>query len=371
MPSPDEITIALLGDAMLGRGIDQILPHPSDPQLYERYVRSAKDYVALAQRVGGAIEAPIGFDDLWGDAIAELGRQAVALRIMNLETSITTSQTPAAKDVLYRMHPANAGCLQALAVDCCVLSNNHVLDWGREGLRETVRTLDAAGITHAGAGNDASEAAAPAILAVAPSMRVLVFGYGLTDSGIPEHWRARANTPGIELLEPSARTVARIAQRVREQRQPGDVLVASLHWGGNWGYRIEPWQRELAHALIDDAGFDLVHGHSSHHAKGIEIHRDRLILYGCGDFINDYEGIHGYAAYRGDLAVAYLARCRVADGALMALTLRPYRIRRLRLQRAGAADREALRSILDRQSTPLGTRVTFDAGGELIAHASS
>lgn len=366
-----EITIALVGDAMLGRGIDQILPHPSDPRLYERYVRSAKDYVALAQRVGGSIEAPVGFDDLWGDAICELGKQVAALRIVNLETSITTSATPAAKDVLYRMHPANARCLQALAVDCCVLANNHVLDWGREGLRETLRALDAAGIAHAGAGIDACEAAAPAILPVAPAIRVLVFGFGLISSGIPEHWRARSDMPGIELLEPPATALARIAQRVREHRRPGDLVIASLHWGGNWGYRIDPPQRELAHALIDDAGVDLVHGHSSHHAKGIEIYRDRLILYGCGDFINDYEGIHGYDAYRGDLAVAYLARCRVSDGALVKLTLRPYRIRRLRLQRARTVDREALQAILDRESAPLGTRVTIDASGDLIARASS
>ncbi len=367
---PDEVTLALMGDAMLGRGIDQILPHPSDPQLYERFVGSAKDYVALARRVNGAIGEPVGVDEIWGEAIAELGKPAAALRIVNLETSITTSATPAAKDVLYRMHPANARCLQALGVDCCVLANNHVLDWGRAGLRETLRTLDAAGIAHAGAGADAREAAAPAILPLAPAARVLVYGFGLANSGIPDHWRARHDRAGIQGLEPSPAALASIARRMRAHRRPGDLVVASLHWGGNWGYRIEPAQRELAHALIDVAGFDLVHGHSSHHAKGIEIHRGRLILYGCGDFINDYEGLSGYGAYRGDLAVAYLARCRVADGALQSLTLRPYRIRRMRLQRVDAADRAALQSILDRESAPLGTRVILHADGELAAHAA-
>ncbi len=363
-----EVTIALMGDAMLGRGIDQILPHPSAPQLYERFVRSAKDYVALASRVNGMIGEPLAVDEIWGDAIIDLGK--AALRIVNLETSITTCATPAAKDVLYRMHPANAACLQALGVDCCVLANNHMLDWGRSGLRETLRTLDAAGIAHAGAGLNAHESAAPAILPLAPAARVLVYGFGVASSGIPEHWRAGHNRAGVDLLDPSPAALARLAQRVRAQRLPGDLAIASLHWGGNWGYEIEPAQRDLAHALVDVAGFDLVHGHSSHHAKGIEIYRDRLILHGCGDFINDYEGLRGYTAYRGDLAVAYLARCRIADGALLGLTLRVYRIRRLRLERANATDIAALQSILDRESKPLGTRVLIEGDGALTAHAS-
>jgi poly-gamma-glutamate capsule biosynthesis protein CapA/YwtB (metallophosphatase superfamily) len=59
--------------------------------------------------------------------------------------------------------------------------------------------------------------------------------------------------------------------------------------------------RQFAHALIDEAGFDLVHGHSSHHPKAIEVHHGRIILYGCGDFITDYEGIKGYESFRDDL----------------------------------------------------------------------
>ena len=367
---PEEVTIAWMGDAMLGRGVDQILPHPSDPVLYERLAGSAKDYLRLAQRASGSFATPVGLGYIWGDAIADLATPVAALRIVNLETSITTSATPAAKDVLYRMHPANAACLRELPVDCCVLANNHVLDWGRAGLRETLRSLDALGIAHAGAGRSACEAAAPAILPIAPTARVLVYGYGLASSGIPEPWRARHARAGIQRLEPSTAALERIARRVRAQRLPGDLVVASVHWGGNWGYPIEPEQRELAHALIDVAGFDLVHGHSSHHAKGIEIHRGRLILHGCGDFINDYEGLGGRTDCRADLAVAYLARCRLADGTLSALTLFPYRIRRMRLQRADGAEREALRSILDRESAPLGTHVGIGADGQLTAYPS-
>lgn len=73
-------------------------------------------------------------------------------------------------------------------------------------------------------------------------------------------------------------------------RRPGDRVVLSLHWCGNWGYEIAREHRDFAHAVIDEAGIDLLHGHSSHHPMGIELYHGKAILYGCGDFLNDYEG---------------------------------------------------------------------------------
>jgi poly-gamma-glutamate synthesis protein (capsule biosynthesis protein) len=75
------------------------------------------------------------------------------------------------------MHPRNIDCITGARIDCCCLANNHVLDWGYDGLAETLRTLDAAGIAHTGAGRDAAEAAAPAVLDVPGKGRVLVFSY--------------------------------------------------------------------------------------------------------------------------------------------------------------------------------------------------
>src|SRR5512143_3888726 len=140
-------TLFLTGDVMTGRGIDQVLPTPSDPQLYESYVTDAREYVKLAERAHGEIRKPVSFDYIWGDALAELDRAAPDARIVNLETSVTTSPGPwPAKGINYRMHPANVGCLTAPRLDCCTLANNHVLDWGYAGLDETLRTLRAAGI---------------------------------------------------------------------------------------------------------------------------------------------------------------------------------------------------------------------------------
>ncbi|MBW8267942.1 CapA family protein [Caldovatus aquaticus] len=364
----DTITLALTGDVMLGRGVDQILPHPSEPTLHEPHVRSALTYVALAERANGPIPRPVGFAYVWGDAL-ETMRQADA-RIVNLETSVTTSEAFEPKGINYRMHPDNVGCLRAAGIECCVLANNHVLDWGVAGLLETLETLERAGVHTAGAGRDLAQAAAPAAIALAPagSGRLLVFAYGSPTSGIPPDWAAGPGRPGVHLLRDlSDATVARIAEAVRAARRPGDIAIASIHWGPNWGYDIPPAFRRFAHALLDQAGFALVHGHSSHHAQGLEIHRNRLILYGAGDFLNDYEGIGGYEEFRGDLAVLYLPRLSRATGELLGLTLAPFRIGRMRLNRPAADDVRWLAERLDRESRRFGVRVRAEGGhGHLL-----
>jgi len=301
----EALTVFLCGDVMLGRGIDQALPHSNAPRLYEDYVKDARGYIALAENANGPFRRPLGFGDVWGDALAELERVAPHVRLINLETSVTTREEPYPdKGIHYRMHPGNVPCLTAARVDCCALANNHVLDWGREGLRETLASLRGAGIATAGAGETREEAERPAVLPVQGKGRVLVFSFGTHGSGIPPEWAAEEDAPGVDLLPGlSWATVRRIAERVRAVKRAGDIVIASIHWGGNWGYGVEPEQRAFAHGLIDAAGVDLVHGHSSHHPRGIEVHRERLILYGCGDFLNDYEGIRGYERYRGDLTL--------------------------------------------------------------------
>ncbi|MGB5177319.1 MAG: CapA family protein, partial [Gammaproteobacteria bacterium] len=132
------LTLFLCGDVMTGRGIDQVLPHPGNPQLYEAYIRDARDYVRLAERTNGAVKRPVELAYPWGDALA----------------------------------------------------NNHVLDWGVAGLQETLATLDMAGIRRAGAGRDLEEGMAPAVIPVPGKGRVLVFSCGFESSGIGRSWAA-------------------------------------------------------------------------------------------------------------------------------------------------------------------------------------
>ena len=358
------LSLFLCGDVMTGRGIDQLLPKPSRPDLYEGYVTDARDYVRLAEQVNGPIARPVAPDYLWGEALAEIDRRMPQLRVVNLETAVTTSEDAwPGKGIHYRMHPGNIGCLTAARVDACALANNHVLDWGREGLAETLRVLRAAGIRTAGAGADDREAMAPAVFDLPDGARLLLFAAAEEGSGVPRRWRATRSQSGICLLdEVSARGAAPLAAAIAAHRRPGDTVIVSLHWGGNWGYAIGRDERALAHALIE-AGADLVHGHSSHHARGFEVHRGRLVLYGCGDFINDYEGIGGHEKYRGDLAVAYFVR--LDGGRLDELTLVPFRSRRLSLRHAPAADTGWLLETLNRECRPFGARLTLGSDGSL------
>jgi poly-gamma-glutamate capsule biosynthesis protein CapA/YwtB (metallophosphatase superfamily) len=163
------VTLFLCGDVMTGRGIDQILPHPSVAHLYEPYMDSAADYVRLAETRTGTVPRDAGFGYVWGDAPAEFERMHPHARIVNLETAITTAEDAwPDKGIHYRMQPRNVPCLTAAAIDCCVLANNHVLDWGYAGLAETLDTLHAAGIQTAGAGRNVREARAPAAVAAPP-----------------------------------------------------------------------------------------------------------------------------------------------------------------------------------------------------------
>lgn len=367
----DTLCLFLSGDVMTGRGIDQVLPHPCAPVLHEPYVRDARDYVALAEEANGALSKPVAFSYIWGDALEVLRAQAPDIRLINLETSVTTSANYwQGKGIHYRMHPANIPCLSAAAIDCCVLANNHVLDWGYQGLSETLSTLQCAGIKTTGAGLNARLAGAPAVMEIAAKGRLMVFSYGLGSSGIPLAWAAGNNRPGVNLLaDLSPASVRRIQQQVAAVKQAGDVVVASIHWGGNWGYEIPAEHIDFAHALIDSAGVDILHGHSSHHPLGVEIYQGKPVIYGCGDLLNDYEGIGGYQRYRGDLALLYFVRIAATGKARAELTMVPVQIRNFRLNYASPDDSRWLRDMLKRESRRFNVDIEWTQEGLLQLRA--
>jgi poly-gamma-glutamate synthesis protein (capsule biosynthesis protein) len=355
------ISLFLAGDVMTGRGVDQVLPHPGDPRLYESYAKSACDYVELAERANGPIARPLAFGDIWGDALAELERRRPDARIVNLETAVTQSTEPEPKGINYKMSPANVGAITAGGIDCCVLANNHVLDWGPVGLIETLTTLEQAGVRCAGAGRDQTSAAAPAILPVACKARVLVYALASPTSGVPAAWAATARKAGVNLLPSFSEARAQvITSEIHAAKGPGDIVVLSIHWGPNWGYDIPDEQVAFAHRLIDSGAADVIHGHSSHHVKGIEVYREKLILYGCGDFIDDYEGISGYEEYRDDLVLMCFPMVRCADGTLGGLDMVPLQIRNMRLHRASPADASWLADTLSRECKKFATRIAID-----------
>ncbi|MCX4587975.1 CapA family protein [Streptomyces sp. NBC_01481] len=366
----EPVTLFLSGDVMLGRGVDQILPHPGDPTLPEIWLRDARAYVELAEAAHGPIPRPADFTWPWGDALPVLDEAAPDARIVNLETSVTQHDEIApGKEVHYRMHPANLPCLAAARPDVCVLANNHVLDYGRPGLEETLDALSAAGLRTAGAGRNSGEARRPAIVPAGHGRRVLVFSFGMASSGIPRSWAATEDRSGIDFTTPSLTAAADVAARVRRARQPGDIAVASIHWGTNWGYDVPRDQIRFAHALVD-GGVDVVHGHSSHHPRPLEVYGGKLIVYGCGDLIDDYEGIGGYEQYRDDLRLLYFVSLDPGTGRLHDVRITPMQARRMRLRHASPEDARWLHGVLDRISRRFNSRVESGPDDTLVVRPS-
>lgn len=359
-----QLTLLLTGDVMLGRGIDQVQAHPGDPTLYEEWARSASHYVELAEARNGRIPAPVDPEYVWGDALPLFHHPGVSARVINLETAVTDRGRPwPDKGIHYRMDPANVSTITTAGINCCVLANNHVLDWSHDGLEQTLRSLEEAGPAVAGAGRDTIEARRAPAINLPGGGRVVVVARGVWSSGIPSTWEAGPGRGGVAVTDLSPAGVDEIASSIEEVAGPGDLVVASIHWGPNWGYHLPPTHQGMARGLIDRAGVHVVHGHSSHHPLGIEVYRGRLILYGCGDLVNDYEGISGHEDYHPDLGLVYLVTLDTKDGRMVRLELVPFRRRRFRLEKAADDEVSWLAAVLSREGP--GALVVSGADGRL------
>lgn len=241
------ITIGVTGDVMLGR-------------LVNDYLRSV---------------AP---ETVWGDTLPLF--QRADLNLINLECALTKHQIPVPKVFNFRSDPSHVASLQAASIDVCSLANNHILDFGEEGLLETLQVLDEAGIAHVGAGGTWGEATKPAIL-TKKGIRIGILGY--TDNEPP--WKATSERPGIAYCKVG--DVETIAADLIPLRNEVDLLIVSLHWGPNMVEAPSRQFVQFAHALID-LGADLIHGHSAHIFQGVEIYKGKPILYDTGDFVDDY-----------------------------------------------------------------------------------
>ena len=193
---------------------------------------------------------------------------------------------------------------------------------------------------------------------------MLVYGIGGPDCGIPPAWRADQHRSGVAFISDfSESTLSAVAERIAASKRSGDIVVVSIHWGANWGGGVPKEHRGFAHQLIEQGVVDVVHCHSSHHPKGIEVYRKKLILYGCGDFLNDYEGIGGYEQFRGDLVLAYFPTLAPATGELLRLAIQSFQIQRFQLDRTPKRDLEWLRDALNRESRELGTHFLLQRDG--------
>ena len=315
-------TLALIGDVMLGRGVDAALRHLR-PQ------------------------------DMWGDVLPHLLQ--ADLRIANLECALTRhaqAWTRSWKTYHFRADPDAVRFLLAARIDACALANNHVLDFEARGLRDTLRTLDAAGIRHAGAGLDLGEATAPALLEVHGDSPCKVALLAFTDN--QPDFAAGEQRPGTHYLEVSlvADTLAHMQHAIAQARAAGaDRVVVSSHWGANFVERPAPEFRQFARRVIE-LGADVYYGHSAHLCQGIEIHCGKPILYDCGDFIDDYAVD---PLLRNDRSCLF--RLTFATGSLRSVELFPVKLDVAQVALARGDDFAAIAARMEMLCAELGTRL--------------
>lgn len=236
--------------------------------------------VMLGRRVTGrlASEGPV-FP--WGDTMHLLA--ACDWRCLNLEcvlSEIDAGARPGTPRILrFRGDAGGVAALRAARIDAVSLANNHVLDYGQRALNDMLGALDAAGIGHAGAGQDLEAAQRPCL----HDVNGLRIGFIACTDNVPEY--AASPVKG-GVFHVSADTIE-LFHRIANMRREADLVVVSLHWGGNWGSAVPDAHRGLAHALIRE-GVDIVYGHSPHVCRGVEIFEGRPILYSTGGFIDDY-----------------------------------------------------------------------------------
>jgi poly-gamma-glutamate synthesis protein (capsule biosynthesis protein) len=329
------IAVALVGDVMLGRRVNDALCtlHPDQP---------------------------------WGDVLPLL--ISADLRIVNLECAITDHNQPwtrTPKVFHFRADPSAVEVLKVARVDVCSLANNHTLDFEEQGLLDTTEHLQAAGIQYAGAGHNREEAARPALLAARPADRTSrVAMLAFTDN--EPSFAAGSDRPGTNYLPVSLESdvLSRVEAAVMAAREAGaDTVVFSNHWGPNMVQRPSTLFRRFARAVMD-RGADVYYGHSAHVFQGVELYRGKPILYDTGDFIDDY-AVH--PKLRNDRS--FLFKISLEGSEFRRLELVPVTLPYARAQLAKGSERETILDRMEHLSGEMGTAFVRREGRLVLEHS--
>jgi poly-gamma-glutamate capsule biosynthesis protein CapA/YwtB (metallophosphatase superfamily) len=315
------VTIALLGDVMLGRAVGERLA--TDPP-----------------------------ESVWSTEVRELCLSC-DLVICNLECCIAASGRPTervpGKPFFFRAPEAGVESLRAVGVEAVGLANNHALDYGEEALLETVALLDEAEIALAGAGANEAEARRGAVVEVAGTRLGL-----LAASDHPREYAAGAGSPGIAYAEMDRGLPGWMTGALERLRRECGLVIAFPHWGPNMSPGPVRWQKKAA-AEMRAAGASLVAGHSAHVFHGVGWSEGAPLLFDLGDCLDDYAVD---PKLRNDLGVVALWRPGLAELELVGLALE---FCRTRLAAGEEADWIAKR--LSRACEPLGTSVERSGEG--------
>ncbi len=268
----------------------------------------------------------------------------------NLEGPLTdVGEAEIDKRYVFRSPPAKvAPALAAAGINVVSLANNHILDYGVEGLKNTLAALAAVGIRHAGAGMDLQQARQPAIME-AGGHTVALLAYSLT---FPESFWAGVERPGAAFGH--ERYVRADVARARER---ADIVVVSFHWGREATMELRDYQPRLAHAAID-AGAAVVLGHHPHILQGIERYKHGIIFYSLGNFAF---GSYSRLAQRSAIAELYFEDAKLTQVRLIPLNVNNVEVV-FQPRRLSAHDAEEVIGQLRRLSAPLNTSIE-DHGG--------
>jgi len=192
----------------------------------------------------------------------------------------------------------------------------------RECSKQWIRSLKN-GIHWAGVGKNLESAQRPAIFKIG-GKKIACFSFADHFS----YWAASEKSPGINFLDADAyspKDISRIRELIEStrDRESPDLVVLSFHWGGNYCWIPSKEKQNFAHQMVDECGVDIIHGHSSHHIQGIEIYKGKPILYGCGDFIDDYAVTE---EYRNDLGFSYFVDWNFESKSVQKIELIPTKI---------------------------------------------
>ena len=315
--SSSVVRLFLAGDFMPGRGIDAVMPRPRPLEIREGFCTSSIEYARLAERKHKKRfpeNQTLSARDVLGEASKLIERYEPHVKLINLETSVTKKSTfYPNKGINYRASEENVFALfDILKPNVVSLANNHAMDFSREGLEDTLKFFDDENVhvKRIGAGwNNIADAMQPAVLknvypyGFAPARNdkrgvdVAAFGLCFEDSGVPRDWEATEQSMGVFLAMRDDKVPERLLSAIAKlKKESNAIIIVSIHFGGNWGFEVPRTHVAAAKTLVD-AGADVIHGHSSHHAKTAMLYKEKLILFGCGEFFNDYEGIRPHAGF--------------------------------------------------------------------------
>lgn len=291
----------------------------------------------------------------WGNVLPLLKQND--LTIINFETTLTTSSDKVPKVFNFKADPDKVQTLVEGNISVVNLANNHVKDFGNQGLIETIETLSRAGIHYVGAGKNIDAARAPVII---EKNKITIGIIGFTDN--EPTWKASETKPGTYYINvDDAKQQQALIDAVHNLKQQVDIVVVTAHWGPNKQIRPSQTFIDFAHALID-AGVDIFHGHSAHIFQGIERYKNKLIMFDAGDFVDDYAI---YPDIRNDQSFLFLVT--LDKSGIKQIQLIPVLIANMHVNKATGADFTQAVERMKQLSREFKTHLIEHTGKVLVA----